>query len=88
MLAFYGPKKYTESIILRNCGVVSAENWNTKILVHHEGLIALETSASPASPFPHVVQCTLSTHWIKPKFLQVNATSYMFYSQVHTTFAQ
>ena len=61
---FTGQKKYTERV-LRNCGVVSAEKWNTKHLVHHEGL-ALETSASP---LPHVVQCSLSTHWIKPKFL-------------------
>lgn len=83
MLAFYGQKKYTERV-LRNCGVLSAEKWNTKHLVHHEGL-ALETSASP---LPHVVQCSLATHWIKPKFLQVNATSYIFDSQVHATFAQ
>lgn len=66
------------------CGVVSAEKWNTKHFVHHEGL-ALGTSASP---LPHVVQCFLSTHWIKPKFLQVNAISYIFDSQVHATFAQ
>ena len=67
---FTGQKRYTERV-LRNCGVVSAKKWNTKTLVCHEGL-ALEMSASL---FPHVVQCTLSTHWIKPKFAQVNDSS-------------